>query len=222
MAQDSVDPELAARLQELGRDPGGTVNVTEIADVVEAILSTMQGDLSAVDVRLYEELESLSRFISEAKSDIAALRPDEVKDEFLPKAADELDAIVEATADATNSIMDAVGEIEDVMSKLKGKNADQLMDATTKIYEACGFQDITGQRITKVVGALHHIEEKVDALLTAFGDEIAKYKAANPKPEAEPVVEEQKPSDEDLLHGPQMKEQAMSQDDIDALLNSFD
>ena len=221
MATDSVDPELAARLQELGKDPGGTVKVDEVAEVVEAILATMQGDLSAVDVKLYEELESLSRFISEAKTDIAALRPDEVKDEFIPKAADELDAIVDATAEATNSIMDAVGEIEAVMSKLKGKNADKLMDATTKIYEACGFQDITGQRITKVVGALQHIEEKVDALLTAFGDEISKYKAANPKAE-EPPVEEELPADEDLLHGPQMKEQAMSQDDIDALLASFD
>ncbi|MEP0339048.1 MAG: protein phosphatase CheZ [Alphaproteobacteria bacterium] len=221
MATDSVDPELATRLQELGREPGGSVKVEEIAEVVEAILTTMQGDLSAVDVRLYEELESLSRFISEAKSDIAALRPDEVKDEFLPKAADELDAIVEATAEATNSIMDAVGEVEEVMSKLKGKNSERLMDATTKIYEACGFQDITGQRITKVVGALQHIEEKVDALLNAFGDEIAKYKAANPKTE-EALVEEAIPADEDLLHGPQKKEAAMSQADIDALLNSFD
>ena len=221
MATDSVDPELATRLQELGREPGGSVKVEEIAEVVEAILTTMQGDLSAVDVRLYEELESLSRFISEAKSDIAALRPDEVKDEFLPKAADELDAIVEATAEATNSIMDAVGEIEEVMSKLKGKNSECQMGATTKIYEACGFQDITGQRITKVVGALQHIEEKVDALLNAFGDEIAKYKAANPKVEEAPA-EESQITDEDLLHGPQKKEAAMSQDDIDALLNSFD
>ncbi|MEQ9170427.1 MAG: protein phosphatase CheZ [Rhodospirillales bacterium] len=222
MATDSVDPELATRLQELGREPGGSVKVEEIAEVVEAILTTMQGDLSAVDVRLYEELESLSRFITDAKTDIAALRPDEVKDEFIPSAADELDAIVEATAEATNSIMDAVGEIEEVMSKLKGKNSERLMDATTKIYEACGFQDITGQRITKVVGALQHIEEKIDALLNAFGDEIAKYKAANPKAEVAAVEEEAMPTDEDLLHGPQKKEAAMSQDDIDALLNSFD
>ena len=63
MATDSVDPELAARLQELGREPGDTVKVEEIAEVVDSILSTMQGDLSAVDVKLYEELESLSRFI---------------------------------------------------------------------------------------------------------------------------------------------------------------
>lgn len=219
MATGSVDPELADRLQEIGRDPDGSVKISEIGDVVDAILGTMRGDLSAVDVKLYDELESLASFIADAKSDIAALRPDEVKDEFLPKAADELDAIVEATAEATNSIMDAVSEIEEVMAKLKGKNADRLMDATTMIYEACGFQDITGQRITKVVGALQHIEEKVDALVTAFGDEIAKHKAANPSPA--PVAEDAPMTDADLLHGPQKKEEAMSQADIDALLNSF-
>ncbi|MEK9673501.1 MAG: hypothetical protein VW268_13540 [Rhodospirillaceae bacterium] len=82
---------------------------------------------------------------------------------------------------------------------------------------------MTGQRITKVVSALQRIEEKVDALVTAFVDEISKYKAANPTP-AKPAKEEdaRKPTDEELLHGLQMKEQAMSQDDIDALLASFD
>lgn len=222
MAPGAVDPELAERLRELGKDPDGTVKIAEISDVVASILATMKGDLSAIDVKLYEELESLSKFIDEAKADIAALRPDEVKEEFLPTAADELEAIVEATGEATNSIMDAVMEVEDVMGKLKGKNAEKLMDATTKIYEACGFQDITGQRITKVVKALGEIEMKIDGLLNAFGDEIAKYKAANPKEETEVVETQEESSDEDLLHGPQLKNDAMSQDDIDALLASFD
>ncbi len=51
----------------------------------------------------------------------------------------------------------------------------------TQVYEACNFQDITGQRITKVVNTLKHIEEKVEALVSAFGDEISKYKKAHPE-----------------------------------------
>src|SRR3546814_1118636 len=47
----------------------------------------------------------------------------------------------------------------------------QVSAAVTSIFEACGFQDITGQRITKVVTALQKIETKVDALLNAFGDD---------------------------------------------------
>ena len=135
-------------------------------------------------------------------------------------AGDELDAIVEATAEATNGIMDATEIVENVMSELEGEQAERLMDATTRIYEACSFQDITGQRITKVVKALHGIEEKVDALVAAFGDEIEKYKKANPKEEDSGA---DKPiTDEDLLEGPQLAGDGKSQDEIDALLASFD
>lgn len=218
-----VDPEIEARLSALGMAPETSVSVGDVSEVVTNILKSLKGDLTFKDIKLYEELEDLAAFIEDAKTDIAMLRPDEVKDEFLPKAADELDAVVEATAEATNSIMDAVETVENVMMELEGENNEKLMNATTQIYEACGFQDITGQRITKVVGALKHIEDKVDALLSAFGDEIARYKASLPdEPEAAPEPEEAAPTDEELLHGPQKKNDAISQDEIDALLASFD
>src|SRR5262245_58257996 len=54
---------------------------------------------------MYKELQRLANFIQDTKTEIAALRPDEVKQQYLPTAADELDAIVAATAQATNTIM---------------------------------------------------------------------------------------------------------------------
>jgi chemotaxis protein CheZ len=69
-----------------------------------------------------------------------------------------------------------------------------------------------------VVKALKHIESKVDALVDAFGDEIAKYKAAHPAQEKA----EDPMSDKALLNGPQLAQNASKQDDIDALLASFD
>ena len=45
----------------------------------------------------------------------------------------------------------------------------QLQEATTRIYEACSFQDITGQRITKVVSTLKTIEAKVASIVATFG-----------------------------------------------------
>ena len=50
-----------------------------------------------------------------------------------------------------------------------GEPAAKLQDATTRIYEACSFQDITGQRITKVVAALKAIEAKVAQIVATFG-----------------------------------------------------
>ncbi len=214
-----VDPDLGARLDELRDTYGDTVQVEEVVEVVDSLLSTMKGDVTSTDMELYNELESLAEYIHSAKAEIAQLRPDDVKEKYLSSASDELDAIVEATADATNNIMDATEIVEEVMAGLEPEISDKLMEATTKIYEACTFQDITGQRITKVVNALKHIEEKIDALVDAFGSEIDKFKAENPDPVEDGPKEI---TDEDLLEGPQLEGQGRSQEDIDALLASFD
>ncbi|WP_417832245.1 protein phosphatase CheZ [Terasakiella sp.] len=214
-----VDPDLGARLDELRDTYGDTVQVEEVVEVVDSLLSTMKGDVTSADMELYNELESLAEYIHSAKAEIAQLRPDDVKEKYLSSASDELDAIVEATADATNNIMDATEIVEEVMAGLEPEVSDKLMEATTKIYEACTFQDITGQRITKVVNALKHIEEKIDALVDAFGSEIDKFKSENPDPVEDGPKEI---TDEDLLEGPQLEGQGRSQEDIDALLASFD
>ena len=219
MPAERVDAALRQPLEGLESKHGDTVSTADIAEVVESMMATLKGDVSGADLAIYAELESLARYIQQAKIEIAHLRPDQVKEQYLPAAADQLDAIVEATAEATHTIMDATETIEGVMENLDGKNSRKLMDATTRIYEACGFQDITGQRITKVVKTLKDIEERIDALVAAFGSEIEKVKAEQPEPEEK---EEKKDSGEVLIHGPQLAEDAKSQAEVDALLASFD
>jgi len=218
MALSAISADLSTRLDDLRQQHGDSVRIEDIASVVESMMATMKGDLSAADLELYSELEALAQYIHAAKAEIAALRPDEVKDKVLPKASDELDAIVAATEAATNTIMDATEKLEGLMDGVDEDQSMVIMNATTEIYEACGFQDITGQRITKVVKALKDIEEKIDALVEAFGSEIAKYKKSAPEEEPEPEAV----TDEDLLNGPQLKEKAQTQEEIDALLASFD
>lgn len=119
----------------------------------------------------------------------------------------------------TLPVREAVEAIEKAGGALAGKPAAKLSEGTTKIYEACGFQDITGQPIAKVVKALKEIEHRVDAMVAAFGEEIG----ARPAKAAAPVKtkdgEGQKHvTDEDLLNGPQLKSAAKTQAEIDALL----
>ena len=218
MASQNINPELAARLGDLREKHGDSVKVEDISAVVESMMATMKGDLSATDIELYSELEALAQYIHAAKADIAALRPDEVKDDYLPTAADELDAIVAATEKATNTIMDATEQIEGLMDKVDPEDASVIMEATSTIYEACGFQDITGQRTTKVVKALKDIEEKIDALVEAFGSEIEKFKNDNPKADEESGREL---TDEDLLEGPQLEEQAQTQEEYRRVASYF-
>ncbi len=49
---------------------------------------------------------------------------------------------------------------------------ESINDACMRIFEACSFQDITGQRITKVVSTLTYIEERLHGLQDAWGPGI--------------------------------------------------
>ena len=198
--------------------PKSGVEPADIIAAVESVMTTIEGDVSAVNLKLYAEIESLSSFINSAKDEIASLRPDDITEQHLPVATDELEAIVGATEQATNSIFEAVETIEALTAEMNPELAEKITNAVTSVYEACGFQDITGQRISKVVAALQHIESKVGSILDAFGDHIDRSDKA-PKPAKKDGSAR---PDEDLMNGPQLPSEGVSQEDVDALLASFD
>jgi chemotaxis protein CheZ len=207
------DP-LAARLAAIRtRYPASEPEM--VAEVVRSVLSTMRGDLASKEVSLLSEVEALGRTISTAKAEIAALRVDDITVSHIPFATDELDAIVAHTASATNAILTSCEILDEVGATVSAEMAAKLTDATTKIYEACSFQDITGQRITKVVATLKAIEEKVASIIAAFGERADRETVA-------PVVHVAPPTAASLLNGPQLPTAAMDQSDIDRLLASFD
>jgi chemotaxis protein CheZ len=183
-----------------------------ITEVVRAVLTTISDDLTTKEATLLREVEELGRTIAIAKSEIAALRVDDITDHDIPFATDELDAIVEHTAHATHAILESCEMLDEVSASVSGDAATKLQDAVTRIYEACSFQDITGQRITKVVTTLKVIEEKVAHIISTFGPKIG--------PGAPAGIHVA--SDADLLNGPQLPAHAMDQSDIDKLLASFE
>ena len=186
-----------------------------VAEVVRSVLASMQGDLASKEVSLLSEVEALGRTISTAKAEIAALRVDDITVSHIPFATDELDAIVAHTASATNAILTSCEILDEVGAACSGEIAAKLTDVTTRIYEACSFQDITGQRITKVVATLKAIDEKVASIIAAFGERADPQAAVLGVPAA-PT------SAASLLNGPQLPTAAMDQSEIDRLMASFD
>ena len=193
-----------------------TPSMDTVVDVVDAILSSMQGDFSASGAGLLAEIEDLARTIATAKAEIAALRVDDITTSHIPSATDELDAIVAHTAAATDGILEVCETLDDVAGELARSggtlgeaSAGKLQEATTRIYEACSFQDITGQRISKVVATLKAIDRKVATIMATFGNRTAPDDSA---PELDVM----------LLNGQQLPAVAMHQTDIDQLLASFD
>jgi chemotaxis protein CheZ len=151
-------------------------------------------------------LEYVSQHIRLTREEIGALKSGGGNP--LSSTADELEEIVTETARATNEIMGAAENVESIAAGTDPKIREALQAAATRIYEASTFQDITGQRITKVVRALQHIETRVEALTTACGSVIA---------QTNDVVAD----DAALLNGPQLNRNASTQSEIDSLFDSI-
>ena len=187
-------------------DPNSDV----IAEVVVSILSSMSGDMSAREAALLHEIGTLGQAVADARLEIAALRVDDITMSHIPSATDELDAIVAHTAAATESILEVCETLDTLGTAMDGAEAGKLQNATAKIYEACSFQDITGQRITKVVATLKTIERTIARIVDTFGIKPA------------PAGPTGRTQNDGLLNGPQLPAAAMDQSDIDRLLASFD
>jgi chemotaxis protein CheZ len=208
-AQTHAPEGLSASLARIaGRWPGSDPQM--VAEVVQSVLASMRGDLTSVETSLLNEVAELGRTIANARAEIAALQVDDITASHIPSATDELDAIVSHTAAATDSILEVCETLDNVAGSLEAEAAGVLQEATTRIYEACSFQDITGQRITKVVATLKAIDSKVGHIISTFDQ-----RGSRPPPK--PL-----PAEESLLNGPQLPASAMDQSDIDKLLASFD
>ncbi len=208
--QDRLQKEIKAA-HEATKTP---LSAEEVASIVRQVIQSLEGDVSSADLKFYSELEELARYIRQAKNEIASVRPDDISTNFIPNATDELDAVVGATEDATNRIMDVCEEMSAIATECTPPINERLIGCTTKIFEACNFQDITGQRITKVVETLKHIDVRIEAIVKAMGEEIHRVGGRHvPKNihSADP--------DKGLLNGPQLPSSAITQDDIDKLLS---
>jgi chemotaxis protein CheZ len=189
--------------------PDGTMtDQARIEEAVRAVLGSMAGDLSATEAALLAELEGLGRTVARAKEEVARLKVDDITESHIPSATDELDAIVDHTAAATNEILDCCDVLEGVASRIGGEAAATLSGAITRIYEACSFQDITGQRIGKVVAALKAIEARIASVTGRYA-------------EGTQTVVEAETEGRRLAEGPQLPGAGVSQADIDKLLSEF-
>lgn len=182
----------------------------QVVEIIQSVIRKMEGAV-ATDHDIHLELADLANTIDLLRHDIAQSHTGHLKHQDIPGATDELDAVVAATADATHAIMAACEAIERRASET-GDGA--LIDEVTKIYEACGFQDITGQRITKVVTTLKKIETKVENLLEALTERMGPIHHGESQADA-------RTGDKALLNGPQLPGGGVSQDDIDKLLAEF-
>ncbi|QFT33726.1 chemotaxis regulator CheZ [Labrenzia sp. THAF82] len=187
------------------------VSLTDVMHLAEMMSGSMHDYLETVQPAVTDELTMIAREIKRMKEEISQLRANDMTGNKIPDAGRELDAIVEATEEATNSIMEAAEDIMSADTSDPEAYQELVSNKMIGIFEACTFQDITGQRISKVVSTLRYIDERVSSFIEhlRLPEDL----------DAELVeTDEERRQRELILHGPQHDGQGVSQDDIDAML----
>jgi chemotaxis protein CheZ len=187
------------------RDP----RLGEVLSLASQMSEAMQVFFGSIDRELHEELRYVANYIKQTRVEISNLRPNDLSVDQIPGAGAELHAVVKHTAEATNTIMAAA---EDVMgADTSDANAYHafVSDKMMEVFEACTFQDITGQRIRKVVDTLDHIETRLERFATIMGVEDAEVEE----------TEADKRKRDNILNGPALNGPEVAQDTIDALFD---
>jgi chemotaxis protein CheZ len=174
------------------------------------------GDLN----RLKGETDSIHRAISRTMQELATLHFGTFGDASKGRASRELDAVVDSTERATQQILEAAETIDEAANTLSASVkaeqeqalASDIRDHVVRIFEACNFQDLSGQRIAKVLATLTFVEDRVARMLEIWGgrDALKDYAVGVL---VEPATETK------LVSGPKLSGDAghVSQDEIDAM-----
>jgi chemotaxis protein CheZ len=184
--------------------------------VLEAI-ERLQHSLSARTESTHEDsirltISDMSDAIARTKAEIAAIKPDEESPGKIEDATVELDAIVSTTEQATSEILAAAESVQEIAWTLREQGTessvcDQLDTLMTQTYMACSFQDLTGQRIRKIVNVLNFLEARIEAMNLIWG----KHETAAASAEA-PAMEAS------LLNGPALPGKGLQQFAVDEIL----
>ena len=211
MISNEIPNHLEALVDHLRKQKDRPFSLIEIASVTEVLIGTMSTYFKALDTTMLKEFRYLSEFITRARDEISQLHPAELKSNQIPRAGRELDAIVQATEEATNTIMEAAETIMAADVNQADDYANTVNECVMSIFEACSFQDITGQRISKVVETLSVIEQRLHRIGEVWGVEEGK---------EVPVEKVRKSGDDDPgMAGPALAGEGIDQDDVDALLS---
>jgi chemotaxis protein CheZ len=186
-----------------------------------ALLETYRAQIEQCE-KLKVELDLIQDAISRTKHEIAILHGKSFNGGEMSKATGELGAVVGGTEQATQQILEAVESIDQAAAAMTKVNSpdqlkllsEEIQERVVSIFEACNFQDLTGQRISKVMTTMKFIESHITVMMDIWGgvDAIRAH--------ASPIVDNRQ-GDARLLNGPRSEGDTghASQNDIDALFD---
>jgi chemotaxis protein CheZ len=184
-----------------------------------AMLQTYRAQIEQCE-KLKVELDLIHDAINRTKREIAVLHGKSFNGGEMSKVTGELGAVVGGTEEATQQILEAAESIDQAAAAMTRVNSpdqqkllsEEIQERVVSIFEACNFQDLTGQRISKVMATMKFIESHITVMMDIWGG-IDAIRAHAP-----PITDDRQ-GDARFLNGPKTEGDTghASQNDIDAL-----
>jgi chemotaxis protein CheZ len=216
----------AIRTQMAGAGHRGAASIEDEATPVQAaeaqvLLQTYRAQIEQC-AKLKVELDLIYDAINRTKREIAVLHGKSFDGDEMSKVTGELGAVVGGTEEATQQILEAAEAIDQAataVSKMTSPDqqkilSEEIQERVVSIFEACNFQDLTGQRISKVMATMKFIENHITVMMDIWGGVDAIKAHA-------PAIIDTREDDARLLNGPKLDGDVghASQNDIDAMFD---
>jgi chemotaxis signal transduction protein/chemotaxis regulatin CheY-phosphate phosphatase CheZ len=194
-----------------------TLDAQSLKELEEMARAMSEGDFHRqVCSKVHGELENLAASIGKTMSNLQLLDPSVriSAERDIPAASRQLSDVVKSTEEATNTIisltdtlMDHQATLGESIEKLKlqkprSREYQDLIDQIEQLHmedektlieivTSLSFQDLTGQRINKIVTMVATVQAKLRDLIQAFGIKVDEsFKDPVPVPSPEPSAEE--------------------------------
>jgi len=181
--------------------------------------------------QIYQEVK-----VARGGKEIKSIEADIDPEEFFSEASDQLDAVMQSTEKAAVEIIDIVEKLQELQgsvativkgfesggvtksnrNKLEEINQTLGMDLSN-IMVSLSFQDLTGQRIKKIINSIRQIEQIVREVMLSTGLMIQQ-REKEPEKDIDSLSESAKTQASSKLQGPT---EDTNQGDVDDLLASL-
>lgn len=222
----SVNSELMGCLENLKAEGDRKLSARELAEIIGDVASTLTADLGPTTSITEAPSASgapdaMHQVVAAALEALRTIGDPEKEDGRFAELCSEMDEIRSATQDAAVRFLSVAERIEDIAGNPDMDSGDQsdLSRLATDIYEASGFRDITGQRLTHMAQTLKQVELQIANAEAVLGDKNAVHAAESL---ADTVEKTEARKMEYILRGPQEVRKANTQEEIDKILASFD
>ncbi|MBL4719912.1 MAG: hypothetical protein JKY20_02115 [Alphaproteobacteria bacterium] len=168
---------------------------------------------------LRSEILNLIQYITRMRQEVALVSKRSDDRTHFETVSQHLEEIVGSTESATNTILENVEAINTLAESIQASGAmgkvpllcTRISEHAMNAIQACTFQDITGQRVSRIIKSMDFVEQRVNAMIELMGrSDIESLGISLPENDA-------REGDDALLNGPQLPGEEISQDEIDKL-----